>query len=67
MNTRFNIDGMSCEHCKKRVEKAIAGVEGVNSVVVSLEDGAATVDYARSEGIEARIIEAVEQAGYDVV
>ena len=39
----YKVDGMSCNHCKASVEKAIAAVEGVEYVEVSLTRGIAHV------------------------
>jgi len=41
--TRYSISGMSCNHCKANVERAIRGVEGVEDVYVNLATGIATV------------------------
>lgn len=41
--TRYTISGMSCNHCKANVERAIRGVEGVEDVDVNLATGIATV------------------------
>ena len=61
MGTLFIIEGMSCNHCKAHVEKAIAAVEGVTSVTVDLASGRAEV--AGTADAE-RIAAAVEAAGY---
>ena len=39
----YKISGMSCNHCKANVERAIRSVEGVEDVEVSLVDGEAIV------------------------
>lgn len=59
--TQFNITGMSCAACVARVEKAVNGVDGVNSCSVSL--------LTNSMGVEGNadtnaIIKAVTDAGY---
>ena len=59
--TQFNITGMSCAACVSRVEKAVNGVDGVNSCSVSL--------LTNSMGVEGNadtnaIIKAVTDAGY---
>ncbi len=59
--TQFNITGMSCAACVARVEKAVNGVEGVESCSVSL--------LTNSMGVEGsadpqKIISAVIEAGY---
>lgn len=66
MNQTFEIKGMSCAHCSEHVRKAIAGVEGVSSVEVSLEQAEARVSFAPPATAEA-IIAAVTEAGYEAV
>ena len=58
---QYTVTGMSCAACQARVEKAVAKVEGVTSVSVSL--------LTNSMGVEGTaapqaIIQAVENAGY---
>ncbi len=40
---KYSVHGMSCNHCKANVERAIRSVEGVEDVEVSLVDGEAIV------------------------
>ena len=37
MKKRIRIEGMACGHCSARVEKALAALDGVSEVTVSLE------------------------------
>lgn len=62
MTRTYKIDGMNCAHCKASVEKAITGVEGVESVVVSLSDGIASVKGTHKDQ---HLIEAVQLAGFE--
>lgn len=65
MKKVMKIEGMSCNHCKMRVEKALSSLEGVSSAVVDLDNKSATVE---GEGLADEILtEAVDDAGYDVV
>ena len=58
----LNIEGMSCEHCVARTEKALAAVTGVNEVEVRLEPGSATVT---GENVSLDdLIDAVDRAGF---
>ena len=60
--TVYNIDGMTCNHCKASVEKNLAKVQGVESVEVNLEKHEATV---KGKAINDQQIEAmVEDLGY---
>jgi copper chaperone CopZ len=61
---KLGVDGMSCGGCVVSVEKALARVAGVRSVVVSLDRKEATVE---GEALDATALRrAVEDAGYDV-
>jgi len=58
------IDGMSCEHCRKRVERQLEMLEEVRKVSVDLDAGIAFLSGA---GLAPdRIVEAVKNAGYEV-
>lgn len=65
MTYTLTIEGMSCGHCKARVEKALEGVEGVSSVSVDLADKSARVE--GSDALSpAALAKAVSAAGYAV-
>ncbi len=60
---KFAVTGMSCAACSSHVEKAVAGVAGVESVSVSLLTNSMLVRFA-PPATEGAICKAVEQAGY---
>ena len=47
MEKKMLIEGMMCNHCKARVEKALSEVEGVTEAAVSLEEKTATIRMVR--------------------
>jgi copper chaperone CopZ len=61
MNAKFKIEGMSCDACRRHVEKAIADVPGVTAVNVDLKAATAQVEGNPDMG---RIVAAVDEAGY---
>jgi copper chaperone len=63
----INVEGMSCEHCVKAVTGAVSGLDGVQSVNVSLEDKTATVAYDPALVAIDAIKAQIEDQGYDVV
>ena len=63
MTKTYKIEGMNCSHCKASVEKALSGVEGIDSVEVDLSSGLATVS---GEIEDDKITEAVRLAGFDI-
>ena len=60
----YTIKGMTCNHCKKNVEKAINTVNGVTSVSVDLQSGIATV--SGNDINDEAIKEAVESIGFSL-
>lgn len=65
MTKKITIEGMMCEHCTGRVEKALRAVSGVTDVVMSLEGKSATVTTDSTD--ENALKNAVTEAGYEVV
>jgi copper chaperone len=59
----LKVEGMTCNHCKMRVEKALLGVSGVESVKVDLAANEAVVT---GETERAKLIQAIENTGYTV-
>jgi copper chaperone len=67
-NEVINVEGMSCDHCKHSIEKALNGLDGVTSSEVSLANG----NYVEVEFDENQVAfndfkEAIEDQGYDVI
>lgn len=60
----LNVNGMTCGHCVGRVKNALEGVDGVKSAKVSLEAGDAEVQLKGDSIDKAKLIKAVEEAGY---
>ncbi len=65
MKKQIFIEGMSCDHCVKHVEKSLKELAGVESVNVNLQGKYAVVDLSNDIS-DALIKEAIEEAGYDV-
>jgi len=59
--TVLTVEGMMCEHCKARVEKALSAVSGVKKVKVDLAAKTATVT---GEVETEALVAAVTEAGY---
>ena len=64
MKKTLMINGMMCNHCRMHAEKALAAVDGVSEVTVSLEEKKAEVTLAREVADEI-LIKAVTDAGYE--
>ena len=62
--TILKVEGMTCNHCKMRAEKALQGVSGVESVKVDL---AAKEVVVTGDAERASLVKAIQEAGYSVV
>ena len=60
----LKVEGMSCGHCVNSVEKAVAEVGA--SAKVDLAAKKVTVDYNEAIVNLEKIVEAIEEQGYDV-
>jgi len=63
MNQKFSVTGMTCAACSAHVEKAVKGVEGVQSVSVSLLTNSMVVEF-QSPATALKICQAVQAGGY---
>ena len=62
---KFRIKGMMCNHCKANVEKALAGIDGVNAIRMELAEGIAYID---GENIDSqKVISTINGIGYECV
>eukprot|EP00536_Pseudo-nitzschia_multiseries_P011329 jgi/Psemu1/289625/fgenesh1_pg.379_\ len=58
---------MTCSMCSSAIHKALTGIDGIQSVTVSLATNIAHVEYIESSSLTAEIIaEEIEDIGYDV-
>ena len=64
MKEVFDVTGMSCAACQANVTKAVAKLDGVNDVDVSLLANRMNVDYDESIVNEKQICDAVAHIGY---
>lgn len=60
----FNVTGMTCASCSARVEKSVAGLEGVQQAAVNLLTNSMEVRFDEGVLTAQDIIKAVEKAGY---
>ncbi|MDE7257468.1 MAG: metal-transporting ATPase, partial [Clostridia bacterium] len=65
MKKLITVEGMCCEHCASRVEKALSAVSGVVSADVKLKKNLAVVR-SRDELSDDEIKRVIEEAGYKV-
>ncbi len=60
----LDVTGMTCDHCRGRVEGALKGIQGVYAVFVDLDANLAEVDFDAEKATSDSLIDAVTQAGY---
>ena len=60
----ITVEGMSCNHCKQAVEKAVKAVPGVVAAQVDLTAKSLEVEYDAATTGNAAIKTAVEDAGF---
>lgn len=65
MKKIIEINGMTCEHCQARVEKALNAISGVKAKV-ELKKKRAVVDLTK-EVDDQLLTDTVTEAGYEVV
>ncbi len=63
-SAKFKVSGMTCGHCRHKVEHALKQVDGVYTAVVDLQDGEAEVDFNDDEATAQQLIASVARAGY---
>ncbi|MDN5361421.1 MAG: P-type Cu+ transporter [Moorella sp. (in: firmicutes)] len=60
----IGVEGMTCQHCVRRVTGALEALPGVTGVQVSLADNTASFVYNPEEVSPDKIKEAIQEAGY---
>lgn len=65
IDTRINIEGMTCQSCVRNITENISTKPGVVDILVSLEDKSATVQYDNSLTSPIKIVEMIEDMGFD--
>lgn len=65
MKKTIHIEGMSCQHCVKRVEKALNDITSIQNVKVKLKSNCADIKL-NAELNNELIISAIEEVGYKV-
>lgn len=63
----LNVEGMTCNHCKQSVEKAVGAISGVEAVEVVLADKKVNVTLDPSLVSVDTLKNTIEDIGFDVV
>lgn len=60
----LSVPGMTCGHCESAVKSEVGAVDGVSDVAVDLETKIVTIS---GTGLDRdRLVEAIDEAGFDV-
>ncbi|MBS4032492.1 MAG: heavy-metal-associated domain-containing protein [Clostridiales bacterium] len=62
----LNISGMTCNHCKMKVEKALKTLDGVEDVQINLDGGTADVSFDSGKVSADDLKAVIGDAGYEV-
>ena len=65
-NIHLKIDGMTCGGCANSVNRVLREINGVGDVQVDWQHGTATVQFDAAQTDVAALVDAVENAGFDV-
>ncbi|MCA8914216.1 MAG: cation-translocating P-type ATPase [Planctomycetes bacterium] len=63
----LKVDGMTCAHCARAVEKSLKGVEGITTAEADFASGSVTVSYVGARPEYASLDPAVRKGGYTLV
>ncbi len=63
MQTTYSVPGISCDHCRRAIDREVTTVAGVTGVDVDVAAKRVTVSGAFSD---TAVREAIDDAGYDV-
>lgn len=66
MKQKLKVDGMSCEHCVAKVEKAVSELEGVEKIKVKLKNAEAKVKFDETKVPLDKVMETITDLGYEV-
>ena len=64
-HTTLEVNGMTCGHCTKSVEKALKNTGGVTEAKVDLKSKKAEVSFDESKTSLPELIQSVKDSGYE--
>lgn len=65
-SNNYQVTGMTCGHCEMSVREEVSEISGVTDIQVSAQTGKLVVS-ASGEVDDAKVLAAVEEAGYTAV
>ena len=64
MQETLAVPDISCDHCKRAVEEALGGMDGINLATVRVDEKCVDVDYDPALIERNRILHTLQEAGY---
>lgn len=61
----LQVEGMTCGHCVQSVENSVGALNGVERVLVELNNGTVAVEYTNDVDVK-KIADTIEDQGYTV-
>jgi len=65
MKQKIKIEGMNCEHCASKVEKAVSELDGVDKIKVKLKDAEAKIKYDETKIPLDKLLSVITELGYE--
>jgi copper chaperone len=62
----LNVPAISCEHCKRAIESAVSGLQGIDEVEVEVPAKSVSIRFDAAEVSMQTIRDAIEEEGYAV-
>ncbi len=62
----YSVPAVMCEHCRRAIEGAVGGVEGVENVAVDLDQKVVEVRFSAGRADTDAVRRAIEDEGYEV-
>lgn len=62
----LKVEGMTCDHCEMSIQKGVAELPGIESVLANHEDSTTVVKFDQLKTSEDDIKKAIEKRGYHV-
>ena len=66
-HTTLKVQGMTCQHCVKAIEKSVGKLARVTEVAVNLANAQVDVHFDERQSDEAAIKAVIQEEGYEVV
>ena len=63
----YHVEGMTCDHCEKSIQKGVNVLDGIAKVEANHEDSTTLVVFDPAKTDKKQIAEAIEKRGFKVI